>query len=130
MSMWEIQSVDFVYILDITTRTTIKSATTRATTAATATTAFMSIDQYSYDLMLIQSCSYPLNLHFLQMMVTILLAPGGHRKVMQAFDYFRAIMKEKMRFQMLMSSLIHEPVDAAYQVTFKMTTRSKTTSIK
>lgn len=49
-------------------------------------------------------------------MVTVLLAPGGHRKVMQAFDYFRAIMKERARFQLLMSSLTQEPVDHAYQV--------------
>ncbi len=50
------------------------------------------------------------------MMVTVLLAPGGHRKVMQAFDYFRAIMKERTRFQLLMSSLTIEPVDIPYQV--------------
>lgn len=55
-------------------------------------------------------------LESLQMMVTVLLAPGGHRKVMQAFDYFRAIMKERTRFQLLMSSLTYEPVDSAYQV--------------
>lgn len=51
-----------------------------------------------------------------QMMVTVLLAPGGHRKVMQAFDYFRAIKKERNRFQLLMASLTFEPVDSAYQV--------------
>ena len=51
-----------------------------------------------------------------QIMVTVLLAPGGHRKVMQAFDYFRAIMKERTRFQLLMTSLTEEPVDHAYQV--------------
>lgn len=50
------------------------------------------------------------------MMVTVLLAPGGHRKVMQAFDYFRAIMKERTRFQLLMSSLTFEPVDPNYLV--------------
>lgn len=50
-------------------------------------------------------------------MVTVLLAPGGHRKVMQAFDYFRAIMKERTRFQLLMSSLTEEPADRGYQVT-------------
>ena len=49
------------------------------------------------------------------MMVTVLLAPGGHRKVMQAFDYFRAIMKEKMRFQLLVASLKRQPVDPPYQ---------------
>lgn len=49
-------------------------------------------------------------------MVTVLLAPGGHRKVMQAFDYFRAIMKERSRFQILMASLTKEPVDPEYQV--------------
>ena len=48
------------------------------------------------------------------MMVTVLLAPGGHRKVMQAFDYFRAIMKEKMRFQLLMASLRRQPFDPSY----------------
>lgn len=49
------------------------------------------------------------------MMVTVLLAPGGHRKVMQGFDYFRAIMKEKMRFQLLIASLKHQPADPPYQ---------------
>ena len=49
-------------------------------------------------------------------MVMVLLAPGGHKKVMQAFDYFRAVMKEKMRFQLLTASLAQEPVDPAYQV--------------
>lgn len=51
-----------------------------------------------------------------QLMVMVLLAPGGHKKVMQAFDYFRAIMKEKMRFQLLTASVAQEPVDPAYQV--------------
>ena len=49
-------------------------------------------------------------------MVMVLVAPGGHKKVMQAFDYFRAVMKEKMRFQLLTASLAQEPVDPAYQV--------------
>lgn len=49
-------------------------------------------------------------------MVMVLLAPGGHKKVMQAFDYFRAVMKERMRFQMLTASITQEPVDPAYQV--------------
>ena len=49
-------------------------------------------------------------------MVTALLAPGGHKKVMQAFDYFRAVMKERTRFQILMSALVQEPVDPAFQV--------------
>lgn len=49
-------------------------------------------------------------------MVTVLLAPGGHKKVMQAFDYFRAIMKERTRFQILMTTLVQEPVDPAFQV--------------
>ena len=49
-------------------------------------------------------------------MVTVLLAPGGHKKVMQAFDYFRAVMKERTRFQMLMTALVQEPVDPAFQV--------------
>ena len=49
-------------------------------------------------------------------MVTVLLAPGGHKKVMQAFDYFRAVMKERTRFQLLMSALVQEPVDPAFQV--------------
>ena len=49
-------------------------------------------------------------------MITVLLAPGGHKKVMQAFDYFRAVMKEKTRFQILMSDLILEPVEPAFQV--------------
>ena len=35
---------------------------------------------------------------------------------MQAFDYFRAIMKERTRFQLLMYSLTDEPADPAYQV--------------
>ncbi|CAI8018876.1 Formin-like protein 3 [Geodia barretti] len=34
----------------------------------------------------------------LKLMVTVLLAPGGHKKVMQAFDYFRAVMKERDAF--------------------------------
>lgn len=51
-----------------------------------------------------------------QIMVMVLLAPGGHKKVMQAFDYVRAIMKERMRFQMMMASLANEPVEPAYQV--------------
>ena len=46
----------------------------------------------------------------------MLLSPSGHKKVMQAFDYVRAIMKEKMRFQMMMVSLTNEPVEPAYQV--------------
>ncbi len=50
------------------------------------------------------------------MMVTFLLATGGHKKVMQAFDYFRAIMKERTRFQLLVSSLVYEPVDPNFQV--------------
>lgn len=50
------------------------------------------------------------------MMVTVLLAPGGHKKVLQAFDYFRAIMKEKTRFQLLIASLTNEPVEPAFQV--------------
>ena len=49
-------------------------------------------------------------------MVTVLLAPGGHKKVMQAFDYFRAVMKERSRFQMLVLALAQEPVDPAFQV--------------
>ena len=53
---------------------------------------------------------------FVQLMVTVLLAPGGHKKVMQAFDYFRAVMKERTRFQMLMAALVQEPVDPAFQV--------------
>ena len=51
-----------------------------------------------------------------QLMVTVLLAPGGHKKVMQAFDYFRAVMKERTRFQMLVGALVQEPVDPAFQV--------------
>ncbi len=50
------------------------------------------------------------------MMVTFLLATRGHKKVMAAFDYFRAIMKEKTRFQILVTSLVYEPVDPNYQV--------------
>ena len=49
-------------------------------------------------------------------MVSVLLAPGGHKKVMQAFDYFRAITKERTRFQLLVTSLTQEPVEPAYQV--------------
>ena len=49
-------------------------------------------------------------------MVAVLLAPGGHKKVMQAFDYFRAVMKERTRFQMLMTATAQEPVDPAFQV--------------
>lgn len=49
-------------------------------------------------------------------MVTVLLVPGGHKKVMQAFDYFRAVMKERTRFQMLMTAIVQEPVDPAFQV--------------
>lgn len=52
----------------------------------------------------------------MQLMVTVLLAPGGHKKVIQAFDYFRAIMKEKTRFQILMATLVQEPVDPSFQV--------------
>ena len=48
--------------------------------------------------------------------MTVLVSPSGHKKVMQAFDYVRAIMKEKMRFQMMMTSLTNEPVEPAYQV--------------
>ena len=35
---------------------------------------------------------------------------------MHAFDYVRAIMKERMRFQIMMASLTNEPVEPAYQV--------------
>ena len=49
-------------------------------------------------------------------MVTFLLATGGHKKVMQAFDYLRAMMKEKTRFQLLISSLTNEPVEPTFQV--------------
>ena len=50
------------------------------------------------------------------MMVTFLLATGGHKKVMQAFDYLRAMMKERTRFQLLISSLTNEPVEPTFQV--------------
>ena len=35
---------------------------------------------------------------------------------MQAFDYFRAVFKERVSFQLLVGSLAEEPVDPAYQV--------------
>ena len=53
--------------------------------------------------------------HF-QLIVSVLLSSSGHKKVMQAFDYVRAIMKERKRFQMMMASLTNEPVEPAYQV--------------
>ena len=48
--------------------------------------------------------------------MTVLQSPAGHKKVIQAFDYVRAIMKERTRFQMMVASLTNEPVEPAYQV--------------
>ena len=52
-------------------------------------------------------------------MVSVLLSSSGHKKVMHAFDYVRAIMKERMRFQIMMASLTNEPVEPAYQVSMQ-----------
>ena len=50
-------------------------------------------------------------------MISALLARGGHKRIVQAFDYVRALLKERVRFQSLVVSLTEEPVDPAYQAT-------------
>ena len=51
-----------------------------------------------------------------QLLTSVLLAPGGQGKVLQAFDFLRTVAEEPKRFQMLVLSLTDEPVNPIYQV--------------
>jgi len=53
------------------------------------------------------------------MFVKLLLVRGGHKKVLQAFDYFHGETKEEMRFETLVKSLTFPSSDRDYKVNMR-----------
>ncbi len=50
------------------------------------------------------------------MFTSVLMLSGGHRKVIKAFDYYRAEKKERMRLQVLVDCLTNAPKELTYMV--------------
>eukprot|EP00118_Oscarella_pearsei_P004550 m.19705 g.19705 ORF g.19705 m.19705 type:complete len:1124 (+) comp27884_c0_seq2:125-3496(+) len=51
----------------------------------------------------------------LKLLATALLTPGGHKKIVKAFDAFRVATGEAVRFETIIQQLTEEPLDPHFQ---------------
>lgn len=72
--------------------------------------------QGTFIITVIYISSFTLSFDHCQLLTSVLLAPGGQVKILQAFDYLRTVAEENKRFQTLILSLTDIPVNSAYQV--------------
>ena len=52
----------------------------------------------------------------IQLLAAVLLTPGGHRKVLKAFDNLRTVIGEERNFETLIQKITEEPLDPPFQV--------------